>query len=682
MTNPFVILHLSDSHIGNPKHHPDSASVLRPLLSDLTSKAREIGAPNLIVFSGDLAYGQISGRPLADQYTEAKTWIDQVYKALETDYERSPILPVPGNHDLDSTQVGADQIEWVKSLKEKPSAVEEVQKLLQERGPHWTRILERQAAWRIFLGQIRHPWELNLDLNMLTGVITHGSKRIGIAGLNSSWAASPQLQTEANGTMWIGKFQLLTALEHIEETDFKIAVTHHPTSWLNQAEKNWIEQRIQSKFNVHLHGHEHSQWFIDTSTHLRLEAGACYQGADKENAYSWLKLDFERETADIQCRTYSDRGGGGWIAGQVPDKTDERGCASLIFPSKTRLQRPETLRTSATSSQAADQVEFTQELREYVATLQDRYGFRWERSSFRHETKLPLVYWPIRLRHPTLIHAVQCFAAAGLQRCGCDIALCIDELGHKDYSQEEFEKIIKRWFAIAGGDETKITTHACSELLEVDGSRDIWEQVKQWLGETTYTLDKVLQVSKLLTAETETTSSMEDFRRQRPRRLLTPAVVWTCMLYLHHPDEARPIVTLAGYDEKPLWQAWRDCSNVPEIKVGHLYAPELNQKSTSRGDKPIHMGTNEELAWESREDIMRSLENAIAAGASTDDWLDQHRLVPWAFRECVLLPAWLTGSQSGIVIDGNTINSILDLGRVDQTQLIRKLADELDRWLL
>ena len=206
--------------------------------------------------------------------------------------------------------------------------------------------------------------------------------------------------------------------------------------------------------------------------------------------------------------------------------------------------------------------------------------------------------------------------------------------------------------------------------------------MKQWLGETTYLLEKVLRVSKLLPMQEEVAVTLEELVKQRPRRLLTPAVVWTCLLYLHRVNETRPIITLAGYDEKPLWQAWRDCSNEREIKVGHLYAPELNQSDSSRGVRPIHMSTTDDLEWESKEDIGNVLKKEFSTVQSTSDWLNAHRLIPWCLRECVLLPAWLTSSEMTLVVNGKNVMQVEDLGSTEPSTLIPALVDALDRWLL
>src|SRR5205823_5303446 len=105
----------------------------------------------------------------------------------------------------------------------------------------------------------------------------------------TSWASYTQ---EENGKLWLGKFQLAQARELTKNYEFRIVATHHPVDWLNHNEKPAVEKKIQSDFHLHLHGHVHDQWFVDSAGHLRVQAGACYAGSEKPNGYSWIEINF------------------------------------------------------------------------------------------------------------------------------------------------------------------------------------------------------------------------------------------------------------------------------------------------------------------------------------------------------------------------------------------------------
>jgi DNA repair exonuclease SbcCD nuclease subunit len=102
MSDKFVILHLSDAHLGHPKYSLDSLNVFEPLYEDLkTSYRTEALKPNLIVFSGDLAFGDIPEKRIKDQYVTAKDFMEKITLCFEATYSEIPILIVPGNHDID-----------------------------------------------------------------------------------------------------------------------------------------------------------------------------------------------------------------------------------------------------------------------------------------------------------------------------------------------------------------------------------------------------------------------------------------------------------------------------------------------------------------------------------------------------------------------------------------------------
>jgi 3',5'-cyclic AMP phosphodiesterase CpdA len=186
----FVILHLSDSHIGNPKHEVDSDHVFNRLIGDIADKAGTYGKPDLIIFNGDLAWGQLPGSPLDTQYRKARDFLDKVYKAVKSNQDSSPLLLVPGNHDIDRALVGDDQVFWRDALfKQGAAAADKVSSEMERSSVLWRRILERQHAWVDFTKTyIRNPIQLDEKLNMSHGVVHHGSLNIAVVGLNSSWA--------------------------------------------------------------------------------------------------------------------------------------------------------------------------------------------------------------------------------------------------------------------------------------------------------------------------------------------------------------------------------------------------------------------------------------------------------------------------------------------------------------
>lgn len=271
-----------------------------------------------------------------------------------------------------------------------------------------------------------------------------------------------------------------------------------------------------------------------------------------------------------------------------------------------------------------------------IQTLKTYYAFEWQPASFEGEN--PLVYWPVKLRSPGPIHAVQCFAAVALQAFGADVYLCLDDLGEHDLNlPAHFTKTVARWHKRVRPD---LSSFAECSFQSVIGRSDheAWPIVQKWLGFTKDSLAEVLRVAKLLPRDAQALS-IDDFNQRTPRRLLTPAMVWTCLAQLIAVDTNRPVITLSGFDERPLWDAWRRCIGAGSARVGHLYIPELEEPGQNDSDRPLHMARTP-LNWESERDILRSLKHDLAQ----PNWNSAHRIISWCLAGCVSLPAFVNKS--------------------------------------
>jgi len=192
--NTFTVLLLSDAHIGDPSKTLDSEVVFAPLFQDIKAQfSSDNCLPSLIVFCGDLAYhGEIK------DYEEARKYLENIFACFNKTYGEIPILIVPGNHDINRTQVDEAQKEYRKGLDES-----KVTEMMQNRNVTWIRMIERQTNWRNFVREIpNQPWKWDDTTNLCTGLLSFAGKKIGIAGLNSSWASHEQKE---QGELWIGQ---------------------------------------------------------------------------------------------------------------------------------------------------------------------------------------------------------------------------------------------------------------------------------------------------------------------------------------------------------------------------------------------------------------------------------------------------------------------------------------------
>lgn len=676
----FIILHLSDAHLGHPKYSLDSLNVFEPLYKDLeTSFGTDKLKPSVIIFSGDLAFGNIEGKPIKEQYISAGKFLKRICSCFGSSYGDIPILLVPGNHDINR-----DVITEGDKLLRNTFTSDQVDSLMYENKITWKRLLERQKEWYEFATSIpNQPWKWDPQLNMVTGIIDHPSGAIGIAGLNSSWASHEQNEP---GSLWIGKRQYDSAYNLIRDTKLKIVVSHHPTDCLHPEEKTLISQKIETQFQIFLHGHEHAQWFNSMDGHLRCLAGACYNGSGNRNGFSWLVIDNDFAEMTIRLREFTDQGSGGWIANHIPDKTDKDGCSRISLVKNTmRTENTSSVPTQTPAISVPIHGRFPDNLEDFIRILVDRFYLRWESANTNQTTTKPLIYWPVRLRQPTPIHASQCFVAAGLQKLGCRISLWTDDLGTIDYSYDVFSQRLKDWYARAGGDESQIERRRFSEIINNDQHMGpAWQMLQKWLGTMVYFTDQVLKISKIWptteeSARDEPEGIIKEFSKCRPRRLMTPSMVWTCLLVLHTESPFLPIITLGGYDEKELWDAWRTCCGLPDMQVGHLYVSKLTKRKNDV-EHAIRMKVNS-IAWTSKEDIEDEFRKSLIEIDSPQTWSNARAMIPWTINNCVLLPAFIEDKPASVNIGGQVISKLDDLKQFTPSVVLYDLVGATNKWL-
>lgn len=679
MSENFVILHLSDLHIGKPGTDLDSLNVLEPLLKDLEHMHKtENLTPQLVVITGDIAYGKHEKSSLKEQYKKAENFLEKVCAKVGSSIEALPILLVPGNHDIDRSLISSAYKKDRDDLDE--AKVERM--MLSPEKLEWQDYIRRQKDWFNFLKKITDRQEKwNIDENFLTAhrIIEHNKKKIGVVGLNSSWASHEENE---QGKIWIGKHQYDVASKFINgnKVDFRIVASHHSIDWVHKEEKAFLKQKITTQFNLFFHGHEHDQWFVDTDGHLKVEAGPCYEKASRTNNYCWIKMDFKNKKGQLFLRTYNNAGIGGWCQHVIPGKTDKNGIAEVEHFFKDSENKKVVKSFPGSKPKKPKKQDLPKTLAQYIEMLESDFKFRWERHNFGEPNAKVRVYWPVKLRHPTPIHAAQCFAAAGLQRYGCKIFLCIDNLGNTTYNINDFETKIRSLFKLAGGDGNFLEILNFKNVF-IQSANHNWKMVENWLGTLHYKTDEVLVISKIAKRIEFDQETIEGIKRYRPRRLLTPAMVWACLLEVHMKDKTSPIITLGGYDERSLWEAWHVCNTESSItKIGHLYVSELKhveRSSTSAvymGDTPLEWKSKIDIENEFRKDINNQTEKIIGQ--------DTGRMIPWCLNNCVLLPGRIKNSEFSISIKGKTYSNIREMEELNPEECMDDIVSEVNKWLL
>jgi len=324
-------LHLSDIHYCEPKTGWDADEILESLLDDLKLMEEKHNLqPDLVFFTGDLAYGHIkndAGWNLKDQYEGVNKFIDAIRKSFKKEIPKTNIFLVPGNHDVDRTKLAKKDTFWLDNQKDE----KEIINMIEQKDTSWQDYIRRLICYREFLEQYEFN-HLLTDPDRLVYALKRqiGNIVVGIGGFNSAWSCS-RSSNEEKGKLWMGaKWQMNTIRKHLKDTKFNITLLHHPPNWFVEREDKKFLTSLQEKFSFCLHGHEHFEWVHELANgHTTISADACYENSAGENGYNFVKLDFEKSTGEVWLREYKSTGAGGWIPKIQPGKTDNNGTWTL-----------------------------------------------------------------------------------------------------------------------------------------------------------------------------------------------------------------------------------------------------------------------------------------------------------------------------------------------------------------
>jgi predicted MPP superfamily phosphohydrolase len=223
---PVNILHLSDAHLRSPSTWDESV-IIRGLFSDLKELRHSLSAPQLIVFSGDLAMS--GGEP--GQYSVALDLLLRVADSVGLD-EKS-IIVVPGNHDADRAIVRRDETylaqcrasaidsTFLNDLVIDPPFIDHVR----DKFSNFSDVSESFAQDALIYSDLFSGSYFFRELGV--AVVTFNTATLSGAGLNSSLNDLAKLG--------VAERTIITALERVPAGVPVIVAGHHPASWLNEA---------------------------------------------------------------------------------------------------------------------------------------------------------------------------------------------------------------------------------------------------------------------------------------------------------------------------------------------------------------------------------------------------------------------------------------------------------------
>ncbi|MGC4047684.1 MAG: tetratricopeptide repeat protein [Armatimonas sp.] len=321
-------LHLSDWHQG--KGDFNRTVVLDALIRDIEKRKlidSSLEKLDFIFFTGDLAF-----KGDKSEYDTASTaFLDEILKVTGVPKER--LFLIPGNHDLDRNTVNKYlPTDLQKPFPDKQKASEW---FADEIGK--ARLLDPFAGYSKFVQgygcdgfeTFGHSYIEHLADGTEVGIVTCNSALM--CGRNKRFVDGKD-EVDDYGQLTVGEEQIYAPLQKIETTKLRIALIHHPFTWL-QSWDNDVEQRLVSGCHFILHGHEHKQGVLSidsTEGNARIiSAGASYDRRETTcrfyNSYNFVVFDIESNSGNVFLRKWED-GDNEW------KRDDRKNHPEGIFP--------------------------------------------------------------------------------------------------------------------------------------------------------------------------------------------------------------------------------------------------------------------------------------------------------------------------------------------------------------
>ncbi len=235
-------MQISDIHFGQATQSQDKyihKEVQRALLEDLKAFPAEV-----IVVTGDVAYsGQQS------EYKEASLWLDQAMASCGA----KKIYVVPGNHDIDFTQIGYLAERLCKDIRglSLEQLNDEVGKLLGDPTSESAILAKLQAFRNFAAGYEGGDFRSGDEAYWTADLADLGPVSLRMVGLNSTLFC---LMKDSPGDLVLPAKQYTAALE-LNSGEELIVLVHHPLEWLKN--KVQAQEWIVAKSRILMMGHEH-----------------------------------------------------------------------------------------------------------------------------------------------------------------------------------------------------------------------------------------------------------------------------------------------------------------------------------------------------------------------------------------------------------------------------------------
>ncbi len=336
MRNYLTWLHISDIHF-HPKTEWRDSVARKSLLDYLETIFKKDNSlrPDMIFCTGDIAFGETGTSPLLEQYKDAQSFFDKLLTVCGrdgADLQKNRLFLVPGNHDLNRDAINPDSQATLSSFAmEADKHVDEINQLFNDQPSQFEETIKRLDEYSVFIRDYL-PHQVDLTgRHRFAKIIDIEGLRIGIAGFNSAWSCAGP---EDDRNIWLAaEWQFNAAKNPLEEAFLRIGLIHHPTDWLNEADRKISTRRISTDFDFWLHGHAHDAWVSPLSSHMIISAGAIGTESSDESGFNLVKLDLSKSNGIIYLHQRK-KGDSNWTIAPVSTHAPEGHWPLHFLPSR------------------------------------------------------------------------------------------------------------------------------------------------------------------------------------------------------------------------------------------------------------------------------------------------------------------------------------------------------------
>ncbi len=383
-------LHISDWHQAAPDS--DRAHIRTKLKDDIErcrNQYRELSEIDFVVVSGDVTN---SGR-----HTEFEQAVEHLFKPLMeptglNDSFWEKLIVVPGNHDFDQRvlKAASDEIllDPLGKCETAPKRRAAIKAYLDDAGKRML-LLSPFRNFRRFVTE--HLWGQTDELNKREPAyyqvkrIRKEGMSIGIIGFNTALLSNRHKNDY--GHLVIGELPLGEGLGKIAGDDIRIAVMHHPISWLADFDRDFVEERLFDACHFVLHGHQHLQRVHVISSTIgdtvNIPAGTVYDRRFSSNprymnSYNFTHIDLETLRGTVYLRHWEEQKDS-WAADSV---NQDDGHFHFTLPKRADRSKGEVYQKQVSSFVGKTNRRFFES---YAVKLKNRVHTKDGVSVVRHE---------------------------------------------------------------------------------------------------------------------------------------------------------------------------------------------------------------------------------------------------------------------------------------------------------